>query len=108
MIACCARLDFIQYHALSYSLLLSRAPSSNLRYPTVCSNKLGPKLRHSVTLSSTKLEAAKLHSMSSAAASATAGKPEDADHLVKLGEDVFVLEGQNPVKHDPKHPNVSA
>lgn len=39
-----------------------------------------------------------------AAPAHTAGK---SDHLVKLGEDVFLLESEQPVKHDPEHPNVS-
>lgn len=39
-------------------------------------------------------------------------KPAEAasgssDHLVKLGDDVFLLESSEPVKHDPEHPDVS-
>ncbi|KAK9897202.1 hypothetical protein P389DRAFT_194830 [Cystobasidium minutum MCA 4210] len=38
-------------------------------------------------------------------------KPAEAasgssDHLVKLGDDVFLLESSEPVKHDPEHPDV--
>lgn len=29
-----------------------------------------------------------------------------SDHLLKLGEDVFLLESEKPTKHDPDHPDV--
>jgi hypothetical protein len=34
-------------------------------------------------------------------------KSTGSDHLVKLGEDVFLLESEEPVKHDPDQPDVS-
>lgn len=39
------------------------------------------------------------------ASSKSSGNPS-SDHLVKLGPDVYLLEPEEPVKHDSKDPNV--
>lgn len=108
MITRSLRSSFPQYHTLSCSLLLPRIPAAFVRYPTAGSTRSCQEFRNYTGLLTTTLDISRHRSMSSASAAATAVKAEEADHLVKLGEDVFLLESQQSVKHDPKHPNVSS
>lgn len=100
----------------SPSFILS-SRSTRLQYPTAGSSKLTkPRPPHAIsafiTTFASHIGQSPIKSVSTSATPSmqvdiAADRPAGADHLVKLGEDVFLLEGEKPVKHDPEHPDVS-
>ena len=89
-----------------------------LRYPTAGSPKSTYHSQQATTRSASSTPSAhQKHHTTSGTASAPStqamqvntgtDKSATADHLLKLGEDVFLLEGEEPAKHDPEQPDVS-